>query len=68
MGSQYDLTLVCWGLGLFWNDVNVLKKTAPIKYSESIYSPMVLPLTYAFNSTLEMTVFPCDGQFPSIFI
>lgn len=56
MGLEYDLMLVCWGLGLFWNDINVLKKTVPIKYSESIYMPVVLPLTYAFNSTLEMTV------------
>lgn len=30
--------------------------------------PTALPLTHAFSSTLEMTVFPRDGQFPSIFI
>lgn len=53
---------------MFWNDISVLKKTVPIKCSESIYMPIVLPLTHAFSSTLEMTVFPCDGHFPSIFI
>lgn len=45
MGSEYDLMLVCWGLGLFWKDNNVLKNTVPVKYSESIYMPMLLPLT-----------------------
>jgi len=56
------------GVGLLWNDISVLKKTVPIKYSQSIYMPTALPLTHAFSSTLEMTVFPRDGQFPSIFI
>lgn len=63
MGSEYDLTV-----GIVLEGHQVLKKTVTIKYSESIYMPRVLPLTHAFKSTLEITVFPCDGQFPSIFI